>query len=112
MAGTLLGIQLDRRRPLWELWFLEGLVGGRIGLLMKYHHCLLDGIAGASLATALMDLEPEPTNVPEPPKPWEVSAGSDPSELQMLTNMAVPVLSRPVAATAWLNDVCTRVVRV
>src|SRR5579875_876039 len=74
VAGTLLGIQLDRRRPLWELWVMEGLAHGRTALLMKYHHSLLDGVAGASLATALMDIEPDATEpLAEPPS--DVSSG-------------------------------------
>jgi WS/DGAT/MGAT family acyltransferase len=108
VAGTLLGIQLDRRRPLWELWFMEGLAAGRVGLLMKYHHCLLDGIAGASLATALMDLEPDPTSQPEPPKPSEVSAGPEPSDVQLLTNMALPVLGRPMSALRYLGTAAAK----
>ncbi len=81
VAGTLLGIQLDRRWPLWELWVLEGLAHGRVALLMKYHHCLLDGVAGASLATVLLDLEPDPRAAPLPP--LAPSAGSDPSGLEL-----------------------------
>jgi diacylglycerol O-acyltransferase / wax synthase len=69
VAGQLLSYQLDRRRPLWELWYLEGLANGRVGMVMKYHHCLLDGVAGASLATVLMDLEPEPDPASIPPLP-------------------------------------------
>ena len=63
VAGQVLSYQLDRRRQLWELWYLEGLAHGRIAMVMKYHHCLLDGVAGASLATALLDLEADPAVV-------------------------------------------------
>jgi len=59
IAGRLLSTQLDRTRPLWEMWVLDGLADGRVAVLMKYHHCLLDGMAGAGLATALLDLEPD-----------------------------------------------------
>ncbi|HLI53768.1 MAG TPA: wax ester/triacylglycerol synthase family O-acyltransferase [Acidimicrobiales bacterium] len=93
LAGTLLGIQLDRRRPLWELWLLEGLAGGRVALLMKYHHCLLDGIAGASLATALLDLEPDPP--PRTPPEADTSAGPDPSDLELLAGAARRMVGSP-----------------
>ncbi len=64
---------LDRRRPLWELWFVEGLVGDRVAIIQKTHHCLIDGISGVDVATVLLDTTPEPAPVvvsdwvPEPP---------------------------------------------
>lgn len=76
VCGMLLSSQLDRSRPLWEIWVLEGLAGGRTGILMKYHHCLLDGLAGAGLATALLDLEPDAAGPLVPfPSAEESSAG-------------------------------------
>jgi diacylglycerol O-acyltransferase len=53
-------LPLDRRRPLWEMWFVDGLEGDRIGLIIKVHHALGDGIANVDLALALVDLEPDP----------------------------------------------------
>jgi WS/DGAT/MGAT family acyltransferase len=63
-VGQILSTQLDRRHPLWEIWYLDGLVNGRVGLLMKYHHCLLDGVAGSGMAALLFDFEPEPAKQP------------------------------------------------
>lgn len=60
---------LDRRRPLWELWFVEGLEGGRVAVIQKTHHCLVDGISAVDLATVLYDLGPEPTRF-DPPQ-WQ-----------------------------------------
>ena len=68
-VGQILSTQLDRRHPLWEIWYLEGLVNGRVGFLMKYHHCLLDGVAGSGMAALLFDFEPAPTKQPIPPLP-------------------------------------------
>jgi diacylglycerol O-acyltransferase / wax synthase len=106
LAGTLLSTQLDRRRPLWELWWLEGIAGKKTGLLMKYHHCLLDGVAGAELATALLDLEPDP----EPgvvlvplPSAEEASAGREPSDLELLATGALEAARRPVRAARYLS---------
>lgn len=54
---------LDRRRPLWEAYFLSGLQGDRRALLVKFHHAALDGVAGAELVTTLLDQEPAPAPV-------------------------------------------------
>ena len=53
---------LDRDRPLWELWFVEGVDGGEhVGLIHKSHHTLTDGISGVDIATVLLDFTREPT---------------------------------------------------
>lgn len=50
---------LDRERPLWELWFVEGLEGGHVGIVQKTHHALIDGVSGVDVATLLLDMSPE-----------------------------------------------------
>src|SRR3954452_22596868 len=54
--------QLDRSKPLWELWLVQGLERDRFALLTKTHHAMVDGISGVDIGTVLFDLEP----VPEP----------------------------------------------
>lgn len=58
---------LDRTRPLWELWFVDGLEGGKVGLIQKTHHSLVDGVSGVDVATVLLDFtrEPNPVSSPE-----------------------------------------------
>jgi WS/DGAT/MGAT family acyltransferase len=52
---------LDRGRPLWELWFIEGLSGGRFAMVGKVHHCMVDGIAGVGILAALLGVAPTTT---------------------------------------------------
>jgi diacylglycerol O-acyltransferase len=68
LAGTVLSTPLGRDRPLWEMWIADGLDDGRIGVVGKAHHCMVDGIAAVELAALLLDPQPEPS--PEPTQPW------------------------------------------
>jgi len=63
--------QLDRSKPLWEMWLIEGLEENRFALITKTHHSLIDGIAGVDLATVLFDLSPDPPQIPSSGRPWK-----------------------------------------
>ena len=58
LCARLVSGRLDRTRPLWDIWLIDGLEGGRVALLEMLHHSMADGLAGVELATVLLDLEP------------------------------------------------------
>jgi WS/DGAT/MGAT family acyltransferase len=88
LAGRIASQQLDRAKPLWECWLVEGLAPAepegeeRFALIFKTHHALVDGVSGVDLATVLLDLEPDP----QPPAtaelaPWQPRPEPSPVEL-------------------------------
>ena len=64
LASRITSQRLDRTKPLWELWLVEGLSDGRFAIISKTHHAMIDGVGGVDLLTALFDLSPETTPVP------------------------------------------------
>jgi diacylglycerol O-acyltransferase / wax synthase len=70
LASRIFSQQLDRTKPLWELWLVEGLDGDRFAIVGKSHHALVDGVSGVDITTVLFDLEPEPENPPARPPKW------------------------------------------
>ncbi len=61
LSARIMSQQLDRGKPLWETWVVEGLQGNRVALVNKTHHCMIDGISGADLISVLMRPEPDDT---------------------------------------------------
>ena len=70
LAGRVFSQALDRSRPLWELWLVEGLADGRFAVLSKTHHALVDGVSGVDIATVLFDTSAEPLPVAPPEDHW------------------------------------------
>jgi WS/DGAT/MGAT family acyltransferase len=63
LAGRIFSQRLDRSKPLWEVWLVQGLEDNRFALINKTHHALVDGVSGVDLATVLFDMSPVPTEV-------------------------------------------------
>src|SRR5437764_11047760 len=77
LTGRIFSQRLDRTKPLWEMWLVEGFeggasgaAGGRFALIVKTHHCLVDGVSGVDLLTVLFDLDAVPTTTTPPRDEW------------------------------------------
>ncbi len=65
LVGRLMGKSLDRNRPLWEIYLVEGLEEGRVGIITKTHQAMVDGVSAIDLGTVILDVEPTPRHVPD-----------------------------------------------
>jgi diacylglycerol O-acyltransferase len=83
LTARIFSQQLDRSKPLWEMWLIEGLREDRFALISKTHHSLIDGIAGVDLATVLFDLSPDPPPVRHSGRAWQPHP--EPGTLELLT---------------------------
>jgi len=70
LAARVHSQRLDRAKPLWELWLVQGLEDNRFALISKTHHALVDGVSGVDLMTVLFDLSPVPLPAPHEGEPW------------------------------------------
>ena len=87
---------LDRSRPLWEMYVVEGLEDGMIACITKVHHAAIDGVSGAELTVNLLDLTPEPAPVPPQEEEWKPDRV--PSDLEMVGYALSSLARQPVAA--------------
>ena len=92
LAARIFSQRLDRTKPVWEMWLVDGLEGGRFAVIGKSHHCLVDGVSGVDISTVLYDLEQEPTALPEP-EPW--IPAPEPSESQLLADALLERATSP-----------------
>jgi diacylglycerol O-acyltransferase len=75
LVGRVMAQQLDRAKPLWEIWVVEGLEDGRWAMLSKTHHAMVDGVAGTDLLAVIMDTSPDADRAP--PMLWEPRPSPD-----------------------------------
>jgi len=85
LVGRVMSQQLDRAKPLWEMWMAEGLGEGRWALVSKVHHCMVDGVSGTDLLTVILDKERDPGSPGE--DVWEPE--SAPSAIQLLADALI-----------------------
>jgi WS/DGAT/MGAT family acyltransferase len=105
LVARIFSQQLDRHKPLWEMWLVEGVDDGSWALITKTHHALIDGISGIDLATVMFDLTPVPREVEHPDRPWEPHR--EPAAVDLLVSgvrgavrTGIEVLSRAVDSLA------------
>jgi diacylglycerol O-acyltransferase / wax synthase len=82
LAGRVFSQRLDRSKPLWEIWLVQSMAGGRFALIAKTHHALVDGISGVDITTVLFDAAREPAAPTAPAPPW--SAKPLPGQAKLL----------------------------
>jgi len=105
LAGRIFSQQLDRSKPLWEMWLIEGLEDDRFALITKTHHSLIDGIAGVDLATVLFDLSPDPPPSSHSGRPWQPH--SEPGTAALLAAGALGALRTGAALADGMVEALT-----
>jgi WS/DGAT/MGAT family acyltransferase len=93
MAGRIFSQQMDRTKPLWEIWLVQGLERNRFALLSKTHHSLVDGVAGIDLMTVLFDMKPVPEPPAQPEREWVPRPA--PSRAELVARAARDTVSTP-----------------
>jgi len=100
LSARVMAQQLDRNRPLWEIWVVEGLQGNRFAMISKIHHCMIDGSSGMDISQILMRLTPDrkveeaPTYIPRP----------EPTDTELLGDALSLRLRQPLRAIRGIAD--------
>lgn len=110
IVGDIASRPLDRSRPLWELWVVEGLEGGNLAMVTKMHHAAIDGVTGADLMAHLFDLTPDAPPPPPPEQPWQPDVV--PSDLELAADALRHVVGNPVRMAKVLRRTARSVVDV
>src|SRR3990172_10247878 len=106
LAAELFRSRVDRRRPLWEMHFVEGVQEDRTALISRVHHCLVDGVGGVELLMVTLDVSPEPSAAPSAPPVRDPAP--EPARRQLMAEAFFDTLSERVdqwaAVANWLID--------
>ena len=94
LAARIFSQQLDRSKPLWEMWLIEGMEDGRFALINKTHHSLVDGVSGVDLTAVLFDAEPVPSKIEPPAKEW--TPHPEPSDAEIVAAGVKGLLRTPL----------------
>jgi len=94
LVARLQSRQLDRNRPLWEIYLVEGLEDGQVAIITKTHHAMVDGVSAVDIGTVILDLEPTPREVPE--DDW--SPRKEPSTIGLVAGALTELITRPSGA--------------
>ena len=94
LVGRIMSRPLDRKRPLWEMYLVEGLSGGRFAILTKTHHAMVDGAGAIDIGQVILDVTPEPQR----PASEKWRPRPEPSDVDLLASAVTEVLSSPGAA--------------
>jgi WS/DGAT/MGAT family acyltransferase len=94
LVGRLISRPLDRTRPLWEVYVIEGLTGGRIAVVNKTHHAMVDRIGAVDVAAAILDVTRRARDLPE--QPW--IPNPSPSDIDLVVDAVADLTSRPSEA--------------
>jgi WS/DGAT/MGAT family acyltransferase len=94
LVGRIMARPLDRNRPLWEMYLVEGLSGGRFAILTKTHHAMVDGAGAIDIGQVILDVTPEP----QPAASVEWTPRKEPSDVDLLASAVTEVLRSPGAA--------------
>ncbi|MHB8669028.1 MAG: WS/DGAT/MGAT family O-acyltransferase [Acidimicrobiales bacterium] len=92
LVGRVMAQHLDRTKPLWEMWVVEGLDLDHWALVSKVHHCMVDGVSGTDLLAVILDPTPEPA-APSVPAVWR--ADSEPSRLRLAADAVAALVTDP-----------------
>jgi diacylglycerol O-acyltransferase len=103
LVGRLFSQRLDREKPLWELWVIEGLEGNRVAVTSKVHHCMVDGVSGSELVSTLLTKEPQ--EKPDPIARWQ------PRPLPSRVELGWGEISRVLRAPREIGSSVRRLVR-
>jgi len=105
LVARIFSQRLDRSKPLWELWLVQGLEGNRVALISKTHHSLVDGVSGVDLATVLFDVGPVPQPPEHPQAPW--APGSEPTAAELIAAGVRDIVRAPIEIAARAVEAAT-----